>query len=104
MALVQNESDIAANELTLRQVSSPFAESTVRPNNAFQLTPLRGPKIVGILVTDFVLTLVLTYGCGAAERWALDKKGKINETNSAFRGWRTNRTSPGFTERGVGSG
>jgi hypothetical protein len=41
---VQNESDIAANELTLRQVSSPFAETTVRPNNAFQLTPLRGPK------------------------------------------------------------
>ena len=34
MALVQNESDIVANELTLRQVSSPFAESTVRPNNA----------------------------------------------------------------------
>ena len=78
MALVQNESDIAANELTLRQVSSPFAESTVRPNNAFQLTPLRGPKIVGILVTDFVLTLVLTYGCGAAERWAL---GRTEDTS-----------------------
>jgi len=31
------------------------------PNNAFQPTPLRGPKIIGILETDFMLTLVPMY-------------------------------------------
>jgi len=27
-----------------------------RPNNAFQPTPLRGPKIIAILEVDFMLT------------------------------------------------
>ena len=67
---------VVANELTPRRVSSPLGESTVRPNNAFQLPPLRGPKIVGIFVTDFVLTLKQPMGGGAAERWALG--GPIN--------------------------
>jgi hypothetical protein len=37
-------------------------------NTAFQPTPLRGPKIGGILETDFTLTLVPTHPGGAAER------------------------------------
>jgi hypothetical protein len=32
-----------------------------RSNNRMQPTPLRGPKIVGILEIDFVLTLVSIY-------------------------------------------
>jgi hypothetical protein len=41
--------------------------SDSRPNNAFQPTPLRGPKIGGILKRGFVLTLVPIYDGGAAE-------------------------------------
>jgi hypothetical protein len=42
-----------------------------QPNNAFQPTPLRGPKIAGILESDFVLTPVPIYTGGAAECWPL---------------------------------
>jgi len=45
-----------------------------RPNNAFQPTPLRGPKIVGILESGFLLTLIPIYWCGAAECWPLGGK------------------------------
>jgi hypothetical protein len=41
----------------------------VQSNNAFQPTPLRGPKIVDILQSGFVLTLVPIYTGGAAECW-----------------------------------
>jgi hypothetical protein len=43
------------------------------PNTAFQPTPLRGPKIGGILQADVVLTRVPTYQGGAAERWPLGR-------------------------------
>ena len=39
----------------------------VPPNTAFQPTPLRGPKIGGILKGNFMLTLVPINGGGAAE-------------------------------------
>jgi hypothetical protein len=36
-------------------------------NTPIQPTPLRGPKIVGILQSAFVLTDVPIYRCGAAD-------------------------------------
>jgi hypothetical protein len=59
----------AASYLTLPTISRVKHYCfEARPNNVFQPTPLRGPKIGGILQSGFVLTLVLTYSGGAAER------------------------------------
>ncbi len=47
--------------------------SEAQPNNAFQPTPLRGPKIVCILQSDFVLKAIPIYPCGAAECWPISR-------------------------------
>jgi len=46
-----------------------------------ELTPLGDPKIDGILQAGFMLTLVLTYWCGAAEYWPF---GKICNTIKVY--------------------
>jgi hypothetical protein len=55
--------------MTKQPVLARSAEARSPSNNAFQPTPLRGPKIGGILQPDFVLILVPIYQCGAAECW-----------------------------------
>jgi hypothetical protein len=41
------------------------------PNKPLEPTPLRGPKIAGILQSGIVLTLVAIYTAAAAEPWPL---------------------------------
>jgi hypothetical protein len=43
-----------------------------RPNKHFQLTPLRGPKIGGILQSDFGSTAFPIYSAAQLKRKALD--------------------------------
>jgi len=49
--------------------------SDSRPNKRMQPTPLRGRKIVGILESDFVLTLVLIYTAARLMRRAFGVRG-----------------------------
>ena len=46
--------------------------SKMRPNTALVLTPLCGPKIMAILKADIGSIAISVYGCGAAQRQAVE--------------------------------